>query len=142
MQKIISNTKSIKIVIAQHVLACNANFLKYRNYLEECSRNTVRSLTPVAAQRGKPKEHSPLPKPEKFAKDGEQSTPQPAWESIVGKFSNFSLNFSKILLKFYKTHFKIFLKLLKFLIKLSKFVQTLTVFLKSQSLTLFTIQYT
>ena len=38
MQNIISNTKSIKIVIAQHVLACTTNFLNtgitWKNVLE------------------------------------------------------------------------------------------------------------
>ena len=39
-------------------------------------------------------------KPEKFAKDGEQSTPQPAMIIDIRKILRFWLNFSKFLLKF------------------------------------------
>ena len=49
----------------------------------------VWSFTPVAAPGGKTEGTFPLPKTEKFAKDREQSTPQLAWESIVGKFAKF-----------------------------------------------------
>ena len=80
---------------------------------------------------------SPLPKktPGNLQRIGNSSRLSQQWESIVGKIFKISLNFSKFLLKFSS-------KLLKFSIKLSKFVQTWTIFLKSQSLTLFAIQYT
>ena len=49
------------------------------------------------------------PKPEKFAKDGEQPAPQPAVSLDSNKKFKFLLNFFKILLKFSKTS-KFFLK--------------------------------
>ena len=53
----------------------------------------VSSLTPVAAPGGEPNVPPPQ-KPGKFAKDGEQSTSQPAMRIDSRKLFKFLLNFS------------------------------------------------
>ena len=81
----------------------------------------------------------PPPNPGKFAKDGEQFTPQPAMRIDNRKIS---LNLSKFLLNFLKNFQNFLKKLLKISIKFSNLFKLVTNFFKSQSLTLFKIQYT
>ena len=79
-------------------------------------------------RQGKKRGTSPLQKPGKFAKIGEQPTPQPAMRIDSKKKFKFSLNLSKFLLKFSLKLSNLFLKLSIFSIKFSKFDQTFTNF--------------
>ena len=94
----ISNIKSIKIVIAQNVLACNTFVLiffktkiTWKNVLGiPYGTSTVyycSSLTPVAAPGNRV--NVPSRNPENLQRMGNSSRLSQQWESIVGKFSNF-----------------------------------------------------
>ena len=77
-------------------------FLKNRNYLEECSRNTVwyiSSLTPVAAPGGN-RANVPPPETPKICKEWGTVHASASNENNSWKIFKFSLNFSEILLKF------------------------------------------
>ena len=104
------------------------------------SNNCKVLLRPVVSP-GRKRGNVPHPKnPGKFAKDGEQPTPQPAISIDSRRKFKFSLNFSQFLLKFLK-NFQIF-KLSKFSIKFQNLFKLSQIFIKTQSLTLLTIQYT
>ena len=68
-------------------------------------------------------ERPPPPEPGKFAKDGEQPTPQPAMRINDRKKIQIFVKFFQIFIKIFLKTFKIFNKIFKICSKLNKFFQ-------------------